>query len=129
MHENCKKIIMLILLTSISAHANESNIVSYVKKDISNMSNEDRVEYLNEVISKQETALAKLYRARGNSYFSLNEFKCAEKDYRKALQESKGGDLEFAIGKCLFEQVKYHEALKMFQMASQYGDCTSGRKR
>jgi len=115
--------VLYVILAGISvgvfsANADElGTLVERVKKDTSKLNYQERILYLDDVINKQESALAKFYRVRANSYYALEDYRAAELDYRKALLDSKSGNIEYAIGKSLLEQVKYHEALDMFRLA------------
>lgn len=73
---------------------------------------------LNTVIEQSEWKLSKFYLWRANAYFEQGEYEYAEANYRRILNYSKHGYIEYRIGQCLYEQVKYHEALEMFKKAS-----------
>ena len=72
---------------------------------------------MNPIISWQESAASEIYYERGECYYALGEYEKAEEDYRKTLPFSTNGISEYCVGKCLFAQVKYYEALEMFSVA------------
>ncbi len=72
---------------------------------------------LNASIESLEWKLSKFYLWRANAYFMRGDYESSEIDYRKIVDTSKNGYIEYRIGECLYKQVKYHEALEMFRRA------------
>lgn len=114
------KVLHIIVLAGLGIGISHTNAeVSNLVEHVSGLDHQERISYYDEIISKQEIGLAKFYRVRGNSHYSLGNYAEAELDFRKALIISRGGNIEYVIGKSLLEQVKYHEALEMFQLAKE----------
>ncbi len=93
------------------------DVVVEARLEINGETFDRAVELLQKRIDKHSDELASFYVMQAECYYPLNKYREAENAYRKGLEASENGDVEYAIGKCLIEQVKYHEALAMFRKA------------
>ncbi len=72
---------------------------------------------LSSIIDPIERRLARLKGLRADYHFENKKYNEAIIDYNDVKKFSKNGYIEFRIGRCLFEQTRYYESIKMFENA------------
>lgn len=110
--------IAILLSASRSSLANDGIIdLSKIDELIRSGDFKTSVDKLSQAIDQQKKNLAIFYQRRAECYSQRKEYDKAIQDYEEVLDYSVNGRVEFAIGKCLYEQKKYHDALAMFKTA------------
>lgn len=111
-------VLLLSFLLSNNAFADDTlTAIAIIDKEIAKGNYEPSAERLTAIIDQQKKNLARFYQQRAQCYENLQRFDEAIRDYKEVLAYSVNGRIEFAIGKCLYQQRKFHDALEMFEKA------------